>query len=185
VDEGPGWEQVPEDEWARDNANHPGNRVYVDIGGTDTDVYERFYMEIPTLASGAYIQPHMMGNDNNEHTIGIIYYQIYFTGAEYRLNIRNNSTGPTDYFVLTAGSKYRLEAHIVQNSTCTLKVWDAAGTAIQTSAGGGDYEVSHTGLDRAIQYFIFRDHSSSSTESTYYIDDYVIDVDGTDYIGPE
>lgn len=170
-----------------DNANEPNNRVYVDLGGTDTDVYERFYIKLPTLDSGQYLRFHNVGNDNNESEVGgTLYFQWYNSSGTYRFNWRNGGgTQDSDYFNLTPGNKYRIEAHIIQNGAAELKVWDSTDTAVETSNGGGDYIQGGTGGNTAIQYFIFRDHNSSSTEATYSIEDYIIDVDGVDYIGAQ
>lgn len=159
------------------------NRVVVDIGSIDSDVYERFYVTLPTLASGQYIRFHGAGNDNAETTAGAYYLQWYNTGSEYQFKLRTGAGQPTDYFVLTPGQKYRVEIHPVVNASSTLKVWDSSGNPV--SASDSDTEVVYTAAAINMQYFFFNDSNSTASAVTYYIDDYTIDVDGTTYIGAQ
>ena len=159
------------------------NRVVVDIGTTDSDVYERFYVTLPPLASEQYLRFHGAGNDNAETTAGAYYLQWYNTGSEYQFKIRTGAGQPTDYFVLTPGQKYRVEIHPVVNAASTLKVWDSSGNPV--NASDSDTEVIHTAAAINMQYFFFNDSNSTTSAVTYYIDDYTIDVDGTTYIGAQ
>lgn len=168
-----------------DSANEPDNRVYADTGSEDADLYERFYWTPPTLASGSYLRFHSVGNDDNELLTGCYFLQWFNNSGTYQFILRNSAGSPGEHFELTPGSKYRVEIHATQSGTCTMKVFDSSDNPVLTSNGGADYDLTHSGLNIGMRYFIFRDFNSGTTEAIYYIDDYVIDLDGSDYIGPQ
>lgn len=161
------------------------NRAYVDFG-VDTDLYFRVYMTFPTLLSGDYIRPLNVNDQNNEAvTAGTLYLQIFNSSGTYQVKLRDANENPSEYFDLSAGTQYRFEFHSVSGSTSTMRAYTSAGTAIETSNGGGDYEISVTSGATNTRYLIFHDYHNDSSAVTYYVDDVIIDLDGTGYIGAQ
>ena len=169
-----------------DDANEPENKLYIDIGGTDTDIYIRFYFWTPAdVVNYGAIYPLTIGDDVSE-TNGTVYLQYARNAASYQLKPRSVTANPAEYFELAVSTKYRIEMHVITNSaSCNVKVFDASGNAVLTSNGGADYDLGFTSGAANMQYFIFKASTTDSTARTWYIDDVVIDTDGSDYIGAE
>ena len=159
------------------------NRVYADYGSTLSAVYLRSYMQFPDVTNYAMIRPICIGDDNNEILNGTVYLGFGKVDAVYQLKIRTATTNPSEYFPLSINTKYRVEILATNAGSTVLRVYNAAGTQLETSNGGGDVELSITGAGVGIRYIVVRDSSTDATARTVYIDDIKMSTSG--WVGAE
>ena len=164
-----------------DNSNN--NRIYGDYGSAQADLYQRFYIWFPTMGSGDYAWFHSLGNDNAELNGGVYYLQWANSSGTYQLKIRDVNENPAEYFNLSTGTKYRIETYADYNTSVTLKVWDSSGTAVATSNGAPDYEISTTPGAVDQRYIVFMDYTPDTAGYIFYIDDYKLSTSG--WVGAE
>lgn len=119
---------------------------------TTGDIYFRWYGWYGGVTGGDnYEEPTIEdGSDNRVVSVRIV--------GTNMIKLRSTDGGTTsEYFTYTPNAKYRLELLVHCEASCTtesgasdyaiLKMWDSGGSPVETSNGGGDYELTRTNID--------------------------------------
>jgi len=167
------------------SSNTNTNKIVANFGAADTDFYWRSYLKIPAVPSYASINLIWFA----QYSTGTAIEYIAFKDASANTNVQIYLE-PGEYFTVTDGDEVRVDAHIVANSTSTLKCWRKNGASwdvVETNNGGGDVEASGTNTNATgARYIIFNQSISGTfTGQTFYIDDVLVDLDGAGYIGAQ
>lgn len=159
------------------------SRAYYDLGASDTDFYFQVSLQTPNITDWDTIQYYI--NISNITTASSLRFNIRLTRGGYqpRLQVWSGSGWESEYFQLATSTEYSIGVHVAQNAASGIKVWDSAGSPIETSNGGGDYELNLTAPDYAFRYIHFEDTYTDATATIGYIDAVEVDLDATDYLG--
>lgn len=159
------------------------NYIQANLGSVDNDCYIRFFCTIPDVPDWANTRPFSCGQDatpESNRVVGLKLQDKNTGGTTARLYLWGTSDS-ANYYDLTEGSLYRIEIHIVKNSTCTIRVYDSGGSAVNHDGAGAETTV--TGFNLDVQYFHWHDDSDNSTACTGYID--CVEYDASSWVGDQ
>lgn len=158
------------------------NNAQVDLGIEDADIYLRLYFRCPDVAAWRALRFLIFFNTGATNVVGGVRLRDWNAGEE--LYLERGSALDDEYFALTAGSWYRLDIHVVgSGGNMTMKVYNANDEAVETSTGGGDVEASLASNNYDTRIIRFWDDYDNAAAITYYVDDIIVDMAGTGYIG--
>jgi len=162
-----------------DNAN--ANVITASLDAPDADGYIRFYYTVPDVEDWKVVRALEASSDTTPGANIAFYIKItdWSTGGTAELLRLVGEDVSANEYTVTPGSLYRIEVHFVHDDTCTIRVYDSAGDAVNHD--GAAAETTVTAFDQDIQHFQFVDTSDSAATCTGYID--AMEYGSTDWLG--
>jgi hypothetical protein len=140
-----------------------------DHGSVQTGQYYRLWVYSSGIPSGTSFSFFGIGKYSTSESSAI---SIQDSSGQERFRVGSG----TEYINISAEQWYRVEIYAYDSDgsgatvgTLTVKVYDSSGNALETTNGGGDYELLGNLAD-SFRYVYILNSLSSATESPVYID---------------
>lgn len=179
----------------QDSDDGDNDAIRITLASADDAFSFRYYVktaEIPTDNRGSLGFPHFTadpdpGGYHKSVSVRIADASTGGTGLDVYLN---GGAGDSTYkFVVTEGDSLMIDMKVACNSGTTyMKVfrWNGSSyAAVASTQGAGNYEISTTAAAYSCSYIVFADYTTDNQAYTFYLDDVVIDLGATDYIGAQ
>lgn len=154
-----------------DDTSTTPSYLRADHGSAQTAQYYRFWLYVPDIANYQTFSLIGWGKYDSAFSSSV---KIFSGTSTEQLQINNNSTERID---VTGLGWVRVEVYVNDSDgsgagypAFTVKAWNSSGTAIQTTNGGGDYEITANGDQDAYRYVFVQPEYSTTPSVTAYID---------------
>lgn len=139
------------------------------VGSSETDVSVGFWFN-PTAMGTNFTESmeiFIAGASAGSPTVRLYYYDV---GNVYTLRLRGTGFGANNKTLPSVGAWYWITLDIVQNSTCTLRVYAADESEVDSGTS-----VTVTANDVAVSHIFLGTNSVTAVSGTLYYDDFVAD----------